>query len=86
MKGMARYTDKAAKPQSRLKYYFNDLIILCIYNGTGLVCSGLIKRLQCATVTGHLLNIKSQGCTCTETRTYCKYNHQPDTETLNNNV
>lgn len=35
MKGMVEYTDKTAKAQSRLKYYFNDLIILCISNGGG---------------------------------------------------
>lgn len=88
MKGMVEYADKAV--YSRLKYCFNDLIVLCIYNGTGVVCTALIEQLQCATVTGHLLNIKSLSCTCTETQTCCKYNRsdrgrrQPDMETLNN--
>lgn len=68
MKGTVEYADKAAYPRSRLKHYFNDLIILCIYNGMELICAGLIKQLQLATVTGHLLHVKPHSGTCRECR------------------
>lgn len=58
MKGMVEYADKAAEPHSRLKYYFNDVVVLCICNGPEVVCVMLIKRLHGATVTGHLLSVK----------------------------
>lgn len=37
-------TDKAAYSESRLERYFNDLMILCIYNGTGFICKEMINR------------------------------------------
>lgn len=58
MKGMVEYADKAAEPHSRLKYYFNDVVVLCICNGPEVVCVTLIKRLHGATATGHLLSVK----------------------------
>lgn len=39
-------------------YSSNDNIVLCISNGTAVVCTLLIKQQQRVTVTGHLLNIK----------------------------
>lgn len=55
---MVEYADKAAEPHSRLKYCFNDVVVLCICNGPEVVCVMLIKRLHGATVTGHLLSVK----------------------------
>lgn len=58
MKRMVEDVDRGAQPHSRLSYYSNDNIVLCISNGTAVVCALLIKQQQCVTVTGHLLNIK----------------------------
>lgn len=55
---MVEYADKAAEPHSRLKYCFNDVVVLCICNGPEVVCVMLIKWLHGATVTGHLLSVK----------------------------
>lgn len=55
---MVEYADKAAEPHSRLKYCFNDVVVLCICNGPEVVCVMLIKRLHGAAVTGHLLSVK----------------------------
>lgn len=41
MNGTAAYAEKAAEPRPRLKHLFNDLIVLCIHNAAGLVCSGV---------------------------------------------
>lgn len=59
MKGMVEYADKAAEPHSRLKYCFNDVVVLCICNGPEVVCVMLIKRLHGAAVTGHFAKRKA---------------------------
>lgn len=43
MKKMVEYADRAGQPHSRLTYYSNDDIVLCISNRFGLVCALLIK-------------------------------------------
>lgn len=43
MKKMVEYADRGAQPHSRLTYYANDDIVLCISNRIGVVWALLIK-------------------------------------------